>query len=504
MTSVQEILVRVDAGPAIGLGHAMRCLALAQGWQDSGGSAAFLLAESVAGIEDRLSREGVEVLRLHVAAGSDEDARRTAETATERESAWVVLDGYCFGAGYQKTLTSASHRVLAFDDYGHTGHSFADLVVNQNLGADPALYRDREPGTRLLLGPRYVVLQRDFREHSRPTRALAPVAKRVLVTLGGVDRANVTLTVLRALDAARLPEAEIRVVAGSANPNLESLKTAAAVARNPTEIKPNPSSLAAAMAWADMAIAGAGTTSYELAYMGVPSLLIVLADNQRRVAEALDGACVARSLGWHGDLAVPRLAQAIEELAQDAAARERMSMNGRGLVDGQGVPRVVTNLNAELITLRPVREGDAPLLWEWANDPSVRSVSFTHDPIPWEDHLRWFAAKRKDPACLFYLALNRTGEPFGQIRFDCRGDEADVSVSLDARHRARGQGSALILAGSRKVFASTRVRTLYAYVKQGNEPSVRAFAKAGYVLGGTTTVRGQRADRFVLKKEASG
>ncbi len=503
MTPPTEILVRVDASPATGLGHAMRCLALAQGWKDSGGSAAFLLAESLPAVEERLAEEGIETLRLGAAVGSDEDARRTGQVAAQRGAAWVIVDGYRFGAGYLKALKASSRRILAFDDYGHAGHYGTDLVLNQNASASPELYADREPATRLLLGPRYALLQRDFRARPRVTRTIAPRAQKILVTLGGVDAANVTRTVLRALAAVPVPDADVRVVVGSANPNRKDLEAAASAGRRIT-LQRDPRSLAELMAWADLALTGAGTTTYEVAYMGVPSLLIVVAENQRLAAKALEAAGVAKDLGWHADLTVPRLAEAIAGLAMDAATRERMSRNGRDLVDGQGVSRVVTNLRAGIIDLQPVREEDARLLWEWANDPSVRSVSFTRDPIAWEDHLRWFDAKRKDAACLFYIARDDAGEPLGQIRFEAREDEAEVSVSLDARHRGRGQGSALILAGSRKVFDTSRVRTLHAYIKDGNEPSVRAFTKAGYVFEAMATVRGQKASRFVLRKEASG
>ncbi len=504
MTAAEEILVRVDAGPVPGLGHAMRCLALAQGWQDSGGSAAFLMAETLPVMEACLRKEGIETIRLRAAVGSDEDAQRTSETATQLGAAWIVVDGYRFRAEYQHALKVSSHRVLAFDDYGHTGHCSADLVLNQNPGVLDALYADREPGTYCLLGRRYILLQREFRTQTRTSRTIVAHARKILVTFGSVDAANVMLTVLQSLSAARIPDPEVHVVVGSANPNLKSLEAAAAAARGHIELERDPESLVDQMAWADMAVAGAGTTSYELAHMGVPSLLVVLADNQGGVGRALDAAGAARNLGWYEDLTPATLAQAIEELASNPATREAMSKRGQELVDGQGVSRVVTNLKAGLITLRRAQEEDARLLWEWANDPSVRSVSFTQDPIAWADHLRWFQAKRKDPRCLFYVGTDSSGTPIGQIRFDSRDDEAEVSVSLDARHRAHGQGSALILAGSRKVFATSRVRTLHAYIREGNEPSVRAFTKAGYIREGTAVVHGESVDHFVLTQEGSG
>jgi RimJ/RimL family protein N-acetyltransferase len=179
-----------------------------------------------------------------------------------------------------------------------------------------------------------------------------------------------------------------------------------------------------------------------------------------------------------------------------------MSRLGRELVDGQGVGRVVMEMTSSLLHLRSVMRGDTRLLWEWANERSARSASFAPERILWKSHIRWYEAKRKDPNCRFYLAVDVSGAPLGQIRFDAEGESASVSVSLDSRLRGRGYGSALILAGSRKVFEESRFESLHAYIREGNEPSVRAFMKAGYQHAGLATVKSQPAIHLVLRREA--
>ncbi len=497
------LLVRVDSSAEIGTGHAMRCLALAQGWTDAHGRVFTVSAEILPAVRERFEKEGIETIPLAVEPGSAADAASTAALAHERDAEWVAVDGYRFGGAYQKTIRAGGSRLLVFDDYGHAGDYAADLVVNQNASASESLYPHRALHTRFLLGPRYVVLQMAFR--SRKVREDPPPAevRNVLVTMGGVDPKNATLRVLRGLEQAGIKGLQVRVVAGSSYPHRSELEAAANSSTLEVRLERDPPDMAELMAQADLAIAAAGTTSWELACLGVPSLLLAVADNQRDVAQSLDRAGAARSLGSYEGFTEEALASAFQELAHSPTARGEMSRRGRALVDGQGVLRVVTEMKALLVNLRPVRPDDARILFEWANDSEVRSVSFHPEPILWDDHVRWFAAKREDPMCRFYIASDRRGVPLGQIRFEPSGGDANVSVSLDPKFRGFGYGSALILAGSRKVFVDSDVRRLHAYIKVENEPSVRAFLKAGYGDPEPVTMNGQKAFRLLLQRETS-
>lgn len=502
MSTDDPLLMRVDSSVEIGTGHAMRCLALAQGWRDAHGRVSVVTAEMLPAVQERFEREGLETIPLAVEPGSTADAAATAALARDRDAAWVAVDGYRFGGAYQETIRAGGSRLLVFDDYGHAGEYSADLVINQNASASERLYRHRAPHTRLLLGPRYVVLQRTFR--SRKPREDPPPAeaRNLLVTMGGVDPKNATGRVLRELERAGLRGVRVQVVAGSSHLHRSEVEAAATASPLEVRVERDPPDMAEIMAEADLAIAAAGTTSWELAYLGVPSLLLAVADNQRDVAQSLDRAGAARSLGSYDGLTEDAIARAARELAQAPTVRGEMSRRARALVDGQGVPRVVTEMKALLVSLRPVRPEDARILFEWASDPDVRSVSFHPEAISWDDHMRWFATKREDPMCHFYLAADRREAPLGQIRFERSGADADVSVSLDTRFRGLGYGSALILAGSRKVFMDSDVRRLHAYIKVDNEPSVRAFRKAGYGHPERVTVNGQAALRLVLEREA--
>jgi UDP-2,4-diacetamido-2,4,6-trideoxy-beta-L-altropyranose hydrolase len=332
----EKLLLRADAGPRQGTGHVMRCLALAQAWQDAGGRV--VLLGDAGGLRDRLSAEGIVV-----APDGPADAAQTTAAARRLGAAWVVLDGYQFTAAYQRALKDAGLHVLILDDYGHADRYHADIVLNQNLDAPEVWYRARDPHTELLLGPRFALLRREFgcwRDWQRP---VPEVGRKVLVTLGGADPANVTMRVLDGLRHLRTDGLEAVVLVGAANPHRPALEAAARDISG-VQIQVNATDVPALMAWADVAVTAAGSTSWELLFMGLPSSTLVLVDNQAAVAPALARAGAAINLGPAAGLEPAALADVLGGLLRDARRRQAMSTRGREIVDGRGAGRVVERL----------------------------------------------------------------------------------------------------------------------------------------------------------------
>jgi len=319
----------------------MRCLALSQAWQDSGGEAVLVAAMSLGGLSDRLVAEGLTVHRLTATPGSELDGRATAALARDVDASWVAVDGYHFTGEYQRLLKDTGTRVAVLDDYGHAEHYWADVIVNQNLHARESLYAKREPDARMLLGTRYVLLRREFLKWRGWERTHPEVARKILVTLGGSDPDNVTAKALAAV--AQLPPRgfEASVVVGSSNPNLSALEAAMSTAPDHTRLHSQIKDMSEEMAWADVAVAAGGSTSWELAFMGLPVLSITLARNQADLAETLAEHGVARNLGWHLKISEAGLTAALSDLMHDRAARSAMAVHGRRLVDGYGAGRVV-------------------------------------------------------------------------------------------------------------------------------------------------------------------
>jgi UDP-2,4-diacetamido-2,4,6-trideoxy-beta-L-altropyranose hydrolase len=511
-----NLLLRADASITIGTGHVMRCLALAQAWQDAGGRAAFAMAEATPATQARLSAESCEVVSISHAAGMAEDASQTIALAGERESDWIVVDGYQFTADYQRALKAAGFKVLFLDDYGHAQHYFADLVLNQNASASADSYLHKEAQTRLLLGPKYCLLRREFAGWGRWQRDVSAVCHRALVMMGGSDPENLTARVIEALALARLDGLETTVVIGGSNPHFVMLQELAAKSGQKIRVQRDILNMAEPMAEADVAISAAGSTCWELCLMGLPALLVDVADNQTEVARELDRrGCAIRV----GDRSVSgqTIADQLKRLAGSHELRQSLSQHSRELVDAKGAVRVVSVLRGhEVLRLRRARIDDMRLLWEWANDPDVRAASFSSATIPWETHVAWFTEKlgldvkvtpekprpEEKPGrkrSLILIAENENATPLGQIRFDVRQDgEWEVDVSVDQSMRRRGMASQIIRLGVQTLVKESGNVRVHAFVKAENVASVKAFERASFMRMRTDTETGRSRDAVHL------
>jgi UDP-2,4-diacetamido-2,4,6-trideoxy-beta-L-altropyranose hydrolase len=490
-----RIVFRADGNTSIGTGHVMRCLALAQACHDCDLDVALASAELPAALAGRWSAEGVPQHQVPEIPGSLEDANRTARLSRELDARWVVVDGYRFSLEYLRRLKELGCRVLSIDDRGCAGPFCADVILNQNAYADRSFYPDAGTSARLLLGLRYLLLRREFRVSvHRRGRVTAPRAAKLLVTLGGSDPDNATCTVLESLQRLNNTIAEVRLLVGASNPHTAAISALAASVPAPVEIVRDASRPSEAMEWADFAVAAAGTTAWELAFMGVPFLALAIAENQRLVAESLARQEIAVNLGPANELNSETLARHICRLAGDPESRDRMSNAGRRLIDGEGAFRAIQAMDLLSLTLRSARHVDSELLWEWANDPLVRRFSFHSDPIPWESHQEWFARKMNDPNCALWIAYDREDRPVGQIRFDREnGDTVSIGISVASASRGNGYAAQLLRIGLRRAAYVFPGCIAHASIKVENAASLHAFESAGLSLAGRSAVHGYEA-----------
>jgi len=339
-----RLVIRADASTQIGAGHLMRCLALAQAWQDAGGRVVFLMAMETPALEARLRSEGMEVIHLPVQPGSTDDAIRTADFAHQVGADWVVVDGYHFGADYQRIIKDSGLRLLFIDDIGHAEHYSADLVLNQNIHAHEGLYPNREPYTRLLLGTRYVLLRREFLKWRGWKREIPGVARKVLVTMGGSDPDNVTLKVVQALQQVDMDGLEAIVVVGGSNPHYEELQSAVQDSRFPIRLESNVVDMPKLMAWADVAVSAGGSVIYELAFMGVPIIGLSRAKQEEVLLQRSTQSGISINLGVYHSVQPGWICEVLTGLAHSKEQRLAMSRAGRSLVDEFGPDRVINSM----------------------------------------------------------------------------------------------------------------------------------------------------------------
>jgi UDP-2,4-diacetamido-2,4,6-trideoxy-beta-L-altropyranose hydrolase len=499
MSYLPNLVIRADASTRIGTGHVMRCLALAQAWQDAGGQAIFVMVMDIPALTQRLETEGMHVLRIKAEAGSLDDAAYTIDIARQLGADWLVIDGYHFDSHYQYSIKDAGLKLLCIDDISHLNHYYADIILNQNLHAEDLVY-SCESNTRLLLGTKYVLLRREFLRWQKWEREISEVTRNVLVTMGGSDPDNVTSKVIRSLKEVAIDGMEAKIVLGGGNLHLKELRSVVQDLAFPVFLETNVRNMPEVMAWADVAVSAGGITCWELAFMRLPSLIITLTDNQRANNEKLAMVGSFVNLGWHTHISYSELAKEFLSLSAKPETRAKMASLGRNLVDGDGIERTLMHLRCNAFYLRHLKESDGQLLWKWANDPDVRAASFLSNPVEWDYHIQWFQSKLTDNLCQFYIAINDTGNSIGQVRYDIDDREAVISISLDSAFRGKGYGTEVIRKSSQKLFSSSNVEKIHAYVKPDNMASVKAFMKAGFKLSGTTVVKGQEALHFVLAR----
>ncbi len=490
------LCLRADARPDIGIGHLLRCLALAQAWQDRGGTATFVTATESPALLKRLESEGFAVHRLQAEAASPADAAETAAAARTRGASWIVVDGYAFGPGYLQALSADGKQLLAIDDLATQDFTAARLIVNPNVQATPGLYAGNKGGDRVLAGSRFALLRREFRANATvpegPAKQTGPDADKrglpghVVITMGGSDPPNATGRILEILAGFGDRRLHVTVILGPANTHRASLTPVLNTLRRKHEVEllVDPPDLATALARADLAISAAGTTCWELANLGIPLAIVVLADNQLAGAEALAKRGTAVLLGWHKDLNAAAVLQQLSVLFERPELLRQLSDAARSLIDGRGAGRVAERMATYPLRLRATTAADAAILHEWGNDPLTRRMSFSAEAIPWESHVEWLKRRLDDPDCRYYVVQDADGQPLGQARLDRTGSRATLSFGLAPA--ARGQGFAARLVRLAAVDSLLAGWCLYvdAWVRPENAPSLAAFRRAGFTERG--------------------
>jgi UDP-2,4-diacetamido-2,4,6-trideoxy-beta-L-altropyranose hydrolase len=351
--TIRTLIIRADASVTMGTGHVMRCVALAQAWQDDGGAAVFAMAQSTPAINEYLRSEQVEVVPLKSPSGSAQNAEQVMQLARDRAVEWVVVDGYQFTSEYQRTLKAAGLKVLFVDDTGQCEHYYADLVLNQNAHANEKMYGSRETDTQLLLGPRYAMLRREFKSWRRWKREVPAAATKLLVTIGGSDPDGLTLRLVQALPKISSAGMEVMIVVGGSNPCMTELQREVAGMGPHIQLVSNAGNMPELMAQSDIAVICGGGTAWELLYMGCAILSYARDDVQEQILKELSAIGAARSLGAVDAFQETTFARAIEELIFLKDRRVAMAGLGRKLVDGKGTGRVLTCLAQETPKIRP-------------------------------------------------------------------------------------------------------------------------------------------------------
>ena len=334
-----RIVFRADASLEIGTGHVMRCLTLADMLRERGASCEFVCRTLPGDRIDEIRRRGFDVR-----AGDD------PRLGGGLRADWLVVDHYGLDRDWEQSLRSAANRIMVIDDLADRPHD-CDLLLDQNLGSTPQDYDSLVPlGCELLCGPEFALLRPEFARlranalERRQARCAESPIMRILVSMGGVDRDNATGQVLAVLGAAELAgEVAVTVVMGAAAPWIGQVGAQAEALPFPVEVAVDVADMAARMAASDFCIGAAGSTSWERCCMGLPSALVVLADNQAKLCRELAGAGAAFAVGGPEEVAAT-LPPVLDTIRAEPQRLADMSAAAAAICDGLGTRRVADRL----------------------------------------------------------------------------------------------------------------------------------------------------------------
>jgi UDP-2,4-diacetamido-2,4,6-trideoxy-beta-L-altropyranose hydrolase len=477
----------------------MRCLALADALGLRGARVRFVCRHLTVHLQEMLRTRGHECVMLgnssaqHATDGppyinwlgtsQQIDAQDTVQALSDLSWDWLVVDHYALDASWERTLRPQVGRILVIDDLADRDHD-GDLLLDQNLNSDIARrYRTHVPADcRLMLGPRYALLRPEFAQAREQLRTRDGRIRRLLVFFGGSDRDNYTGLALEALRLLGPSDIWVDVVVGTVNSRRAEIEAAARQLPNVGFHCDTPD-MVGLMGAADLALGAGGSTTWERACLGLPSVVIVVAENQREPTTALGERGQIVNLDATGGLTPELLAGAIRTLAACPSWMRHLGRSGLELVDGRGAMRVARELLATPLHLRRATASDSANLHAWRNAEEVRRHSRDPSPISRADHVRWLASTLADDRCALLIA-EQAGEAVGVLRYDINKNEATVSIYLVPGKTGQGHGVQILLEGDRWLARNRpAVRCLHAEVLTSNEASVRAFTEAGYEPG---------------------
>ena len=324
-----KITFFVNASPSIGGGHVMRCLTLGNLLVRHGARVAFAVTAESLECVPALGRSDFEFFRPEELASQSTDI--------------LVFDSYAIDANLEHAFRPHLRRIVVIDDLANRQHD-CDLLVDQNLGRQERHYTGLlPPHARVLAGPRYAMLRPEFAaarphalERRRATFADGLPVRRILVSMGLTDVGGVTARIMRAVLKVTTG-CLIDIVIVSSAPSLPWLRDLAA-GHAGIALHVDSTEMSSLMAAADLAIGAAGSTSWERCCLGLPSVMVVLAENQRGAAIEL------ATMGAAATIAGPDrdadLQTAVKRLIVSDGERFAMSKKSALVCDGEGAERV--------------------------------------------------------------------------------------------------------------------------------------------------------------------
>ena len=457
----KKIYIRVDGGSEIGLGHLVRCSALAHMVKDDF-SVHFFCKTIPEGFITEFESYGFETTLI-----TSEDDFLSALTGTEI----VVLDHYGLDSEYQKKIKKIGSKLVCIDDL-HDKEFFADLVINHAPGIKVEDY-NAQSYTQFALGLKYALLRPEFLEAAKKKRKVKKI-ETVFICFGGSDPKNITKRCLNVLIETKRFKRIIAVVGVSYKDQDQINEIAAKNDMVQLYHGINASKMLDLMQTSDLAIVPSSGILLEVLSLGLKVISGMYVENQKFMFRSYHD---ARNIINAKNFSKENLLSAIEKVDNHETALS-CKIDGQS---GSRIKQLFEGLVLESeITLRDADKGDMEITFNWASDSYVRRYSFSQTEITFETHSEWFINKLKNPETFYFVAL-LDNKIIGSIRYDIEDEEAIIDYLIDPQFHGRGLGTIILKLGFQKLRRyCSGVERVAGYVMKENLASIRAFEKAGY------------------------
>src|SRR3990167_5482426 len=491
-----NIAFRTDASTLIGAGHIMRCLTLANVLRSEGHHVLFVCRKYPGSLNHVILKNKYELKELcfddaelyqkqiysdkysqWLWVSQQQDADETAFFLQSMQVDLLIIDHYSLDSVWEKHMRTLCKKIMVIDDLANRNHD-CDLLLDQNLQLQSDRYKNLVPAScELLLGTKYVLLRSEFlkiKQRSNNKNLL----QNIFVFFGGGDSVNIIQMVLRGIIESKF-SGIVNVVLGKNN------SRSMAIEKNFDRHKfiyfyQEVENIVELMKQADLCIGAGGTNSWERCFLGLPSLIITVAENQLSVANALAAMNAAQYLGELKKVSTKLITSSINALILNPQKLKKLSENAKNLVDGGGTKRASKKIMAE-IYLKKATPDDVKSIFHLRNHPAIRKNSFSSEEIIFDEHKTWFNSLLKNASRQLLIAKNFKKELIGVVRFDFEKDFAEVSIYINPGVHGKGYGTKILAQGIEWVMKNYHCRHIIAKVKSANIVSQKLFLKAGFI-----------------------
>ena len=501
-----KIVIRADASIQIGVGHVMRCLTLAKELKENGADVSFICRDYPGHLQDFIQKQGFFVRLLPspeseykkqendpdhapwLGVSWNHDAEETKKYLGNEIIDWLIVDHYGIDYRWHESFRACTKQIMVIDDLADRKLN-CDMLLDQTYGREKDAYVSVvSKQSQLLLGSDYALLRPEFtklRLKAIYKRKSSNSIKRILVSMGSMDPNNLTGQVLTGLEKVDWNDKPIvDVVLGTRAPKLKSIIEQSKTHILDIHVLQDVENMSELMLAADLAIGAGGTTSWERCCLGLPSLLVKLAENQKQVIAELVKVGAARSIS-SADIEND-IVHECNFLQKNNIVMSEISKNAFKVVNGQGAQLIAIRMKPDLaqdgshVTIRNANMSDADIIYEWQSDPNTRK--YFHDPnVPqYDKHIEWLEKTLAEPSSFFYIIEN-DNQAAGVVRLGYQDNTQNnyylISIYIAPDYSQRGLGS-IALGYIDRLFDDCE---LHAEILEENIASKKLFMKSCYI-----------------------